>query len=226
MKKAEKHFRKTPAKSRGVRCIPKASKGHFVGELVYLNGDKPQRLGFGSLGEHNAALCLIYRPDFCDIEEQLAALPFLLPGGKPSKHYFDFRFTNTSGRRICISVKREDEASTYEYQALIAQVKKAAIGNICDDVKTITERNIHPIALHNAKLFHSAKDAHPSLDGAVFQQLESISAPVQIGNFLEKCGIGGSGFRSVARAIRFGHVRLFKHEKITSRSLIVKGAAS
>lgn len=125
------HCQFSPAKSRAARAIPKSSKGHFVGELVFDRQGKPQRLGFESLQEHNAALCLIYRPGFFDLEEQLAALPFTKPGGRPSVHFFDFRLTQTSGRRICVSVKKEKVAQTAEYRAKFEAIRSAAVGNIC-----------------------------------------------------------------------------------------------
>lgn len=217
----ENHLRKMPAKSRAVRAIPKASKGHFVGELVFNRGDHPQRLGFASLHEYRAALCLIYRPDFLDLEEQLAPLYFSLPNGKPSKHFFDFRLTQKGGRRICISVKREWVANTYKYRSLIKCVQEAACGNICDAVITITERNIHPIRLQHAELFHAARDPEPELDQDIIAKLRKHTGPVSINEFLTESKIGGKGFFSVARAIRFGHAKLFSFENITGKALIV-----
>lgn len=221
-----KHLRKIPAKSRAVRHIPKTSKRHFVGELVFNRGDQPQRLGWGSLLEHDAALCMIYRSDFKDIEEQLAALPFILPNGNASRHFFDFRVTKKGNRRICISVKPEEIAATFEYRAIIAEVKKSAIGNICDDVKTVTERNIHPTRLHNAKLFHAARDAEPEMDGIVVDCLKTVSHAISIDEFLDVSGIGGRGFFSVARAIRLGHAQLIDFENITGKSLIESKVAA
>ena len=215
--------RTNPARSRAVRPIPKSSKGHFVGELVFSGPVGPQRLGFASLNEHNAALCLIYRPDFFDIEEQLAALHFTLPNGKPSRHFFDFRLTQKGGRRICISVKPERIALTFKYRAMIAEVKRAAIGNICDAVATITERNIHPVELNNVKLFHAARYPEPEVDGLVLDALRCLSSPTSINEFLLKAGIGGRGFYSVARAIRFGHAAVFAPEAIRGTTLIVRG---
>lgn len=221
-----KHLRKTPAKSRAVRRIPKTSKKHFVGELVFNRGDQPQRLGWGSLLEHDAALCMIYRSDFKDIEEQLAALPFILPNGNASHHFFDFRVTKKGNRRICISVKPEKIAATFEYRAIIAEVKKSAIGNICDDVKTVTERNIHPFRLHNAALFHAARDPEPQLDGDVVDCLKGMPNAISIEDFLETSGIGGRGFFSVARALRFGQAHLVNFERIQSCSLIESKAVA
>lgn len=227
MAKHRRHLKLTPAKSRAVRGIPKSSKGHFVGELVYdnINGE-PQRLKFGSFTELKAEVCFVYRDDFADIEEQLAAMPFVLPNGKPSVHFFDFRFTTRGGKRICISVKPEKIAKTYEYQSLIASVKKAAIGNICDAVATVTERNIHPIELHNAELFHAARSPEPAIDAVIVAALKELQSPVSINQFLADIGLAGRGFFGVARAIRFGHARLFTREKIRGKTLIERGAAA
>jgi hypothetical protein len=216
-----------PLKSRAVRTIPKSSKGHFVGELVYdnING-KPQRLGFASYTEFKAVICLIYREDFADIEEQLASLPFNHPKGAPSQHFFDFRFTTKGGQRICISVKPERIATTYAYQATIDAVKNAAIGNICDAVATVTERNISPIELHNAELYHAARKPEPEIDSIVVDGLAQLETTVSVSEFLESIGLSGRGFFSVARAIRAGHARLFTPEKIRGKTLIERGVAA
>jgi len=227
MTPARKHLMPPPAKSRAVRTIPKSSKGHFVGELVYdnING-KPQRLGFASYTEFKTAICLIYREDFADMEEQLASLPFNHPKGAPSQHFFDFRFTTKGGQKICISVKPERIAKTYVYQATISAVKNAAIGNICDAVATVTERNISPIELHNAELYHAARRSEPTIDAIIIDALGRLEAPVSINQFLEDVGLPGRGFFSVARAIRFGQARLFTPEKIRGKTLIERGAAA
>ncbi|MFE3837570.1 hypothetical protein [Pseudogemmobacter sonorensis] len=218
-------LRKTPATSRAVRRIPKSSKGHFVGELVFNRGNQPQRLGFGSKGEHDTALCLIYRPDFADLEEQLAALTFSRPNGKPSHHFFDFRLTQTSGRRICISVKPERIAERADYRAMFECVKRAAIGNICDAAITVTERHRDPVVLHNAKLFHAARDPQPEIDALIERGLRDCTGPTPICEFLAGIGLGGAGFFGMARAIRFGHAVLLGLEKITSNTLITAKAA-
>ncbi len=218
--------KKKPLVSRAQRAIPKRSRGHFVGELVFNRGEHRQRLGFASMHEHNAALCFIYRPDFLDIEEQLAALPFVRPDGKKSVHFFDFRVTFKGGRRVCISVKPERIAQTFAYRATMDCIRRAAIGNICEDVLTVTQRNIHPIELHNAKLFHSARDPEPQIDAIITDKLKYLQNPTPIRDFLVSEGLQGTGFRATARAIRFGKANLLNHEKITDRTLIIRGSVS
>ena len=227
MTRARKHLMSPPLKSRAVRTIPKSSKGHFVGELVYDNvNGKPQRLGFASYTEFKTAICLIYRDDFADTEEQLATLPFNHPKGATSEHFFDFRFTTKGGQKICISVKPERIAKTYVYQATIDAVKNAAIGNICDAVATVTERNISPIELHNAELYHAARKPEPEIDAIVVDGLAQLETTMPINDFLEGIGLSGRGFFSVARAIRAGHARLFTPEKIRGKTLIERGTAT
>lgn len=224
MTEPRKHLRLTPAKSRAVRKIPKSSKFNFVGEFVYdnING-APQRLGFASYTEFKTAICLIYRDDFADIEEQLAGLRFKKADGSTSTHHFDFRFTTKGGRKICISVKPEKIADTFMYRATIGGVKKAAIGNICDAVATVTDRNISPIEFHNAELFHAARKPQPAIDEKVIAGLKLLKGPVSINQFLEDIGLSGAGFFSVARAIRHGNARLFSSEKIRGKTLIERG---
>ncbi|TDL84621.1 hypothetical protein E2L05_17575 [Meridianimarinicoccus aquatilis] len=199
----------------------KSSKGHFVGELVYdnING-RPQRLGFGSYTEFKVAICLIYRDDFADLEEQLAPLPFTHPTGRASSHFFDFRYTTKGGQRICISVKPERIAKTFVYQQVIDSVRAAAVGNICDVVATVTERNINPVELHNAELYHAARKPDPVFDAVILEALNDLDGPVSINQFLSDIGVYGGGFFSVVRAIRAGHARLFVPEEIRGKTLI------
>lgn len=221
-----KHLMQRPLPSRAQRKIPKRSSHHFVGQLVYNRGEQRQCLGFASLLEYHTALCFIYRPDFLDIEEQLAALPFILPNGKKSAHFFDFKVTFRGGWRVCISVKPERIAQTFAYRATMDCIKRAAIGNICEDVRTVTQRNIHPIELHNAKLFHSARDPEPQIDALISERLKSLPNPMPIRDFLAREGLQGTGFRATARAIRFGKAKLLNREKITDRTLITRGSFS
>jgi len=224
---AEYHApRKVPLLSRAVRPIPKSSKGHFVAELVFNRGNEIQRLGCASELEYNAALCLIYRSGFVDLEEQLAPLPYTGIDGKVHDHYFDFRLSQTSGRRICVSVKPEQIAETAVYKANFRRIRQAAVGSICDAAITVTERNISPVALHNAKLFHAARDPQPEIDQLLLAGLPRLTHLQPISEFLDAVGINGHGFFAVARAIRMGKISLFQQEEIHTDTLIFCGKAA
>ena len=87
----------------------------------------------------------------------------------------------------------------------------------------MTERNISTIELKNAELYHAARKPEPFIDDVVLEALQGLKAPVSINQFLADIGLSGRGFFSVARAIRFGHARLFTPEKIRGKTLIERG---
>lgn len=80
--------------------------------------------------------------------------------------------------------------------------------------------------LHNAKLFHAARTPEPALDAEIVAALQTLDGPVTIDQFLSDLGLYGRGFFSVARAIRFGHARLFTQEKIRGKTLIERAVAA
>jgi hypothetical protein len=79
---------------------------------------------------------------------------------------------------------------------------------------------MHPVKLHNARLFHAAREREPELDEVILKELRKLSRPVSISSFLKETGIGGRGFFSVARAIRFEQASLFTPERIQPTTLI------
>lgn len=206
---------------RGHRGIPRKSPFHFVGQLTYLNAaGKSQAVGFGSLLEYHTALCCIYRPDFLDIEEQLAPIRVRHGGVRATPYWFDFRLTLTSGKRIALAVKPEAKADRYVFREKMRAVTRVAVPSIADAVCVITERNIDPFQLANAKLFHAGRHPEEVMDAQVEAELLRLEQPVAIRDFLARCGIGSAGFWSVVRAIRTGIVQVAAGECITASSII------
>lgn len=70
-----------PRPSRAQRTLPKMSEGHFVITLTF--GEEKhgegQIIGCESLLEYRTALCLIYRPDFADLREQVGPVHLAPP---------------------------------------------------------------------------------------------------------------------------------------------------
>ncbi len=214
-------FDDTYLPSRAKRKISRSSKLHFVGELTFLRRDgRSQAVGFGSLREHDTALCCIYRPDFLDIEEQLEKIMVRKTGTVATPYWFDYRLTLTSGRRIAISVKPERKAQTLTYQRTIEAVRAVAVPEIADQVNTITERNIDPTHLANCKLFHAARFPDEALDDRVTEALNQLDQPMPICMALDQAGIGPDGFWSAVRAIRWGDVEVMSRGIIDEHAVI------
>jgi hypothetical protein len=212
----ENYFR-----TRAVRKITKSSKFHFVGTLTFIRRDgKSQEVGFGSLLEHDAAMCCIYRPDFLDLEEQLDKIMVRKTGTVATPYWFDYRLTLLNGKRIAISVKYAKKASTLEYQRTMEAVRAVAVPEIADQVNTISERNINPTLLANCKVFHAARFPEEVLDDRVKEALTQLDRPMAIHEALEQAGIGPDGFWSAVRAIRWGDVEVISHGIIDEHAVI------
>jgi len=223
MARTEKYTHFDPAPSRASRLIPRSSKGHFVGQLVFDLKGKPQCLGFESLLEYQAALCLIYHHDVGDIEEQVAPVVYKRRSGKVASHHLDFRVTLVQGRRIGIAVKPEVIAMTHDFQSDIRAIRSAAVPHVVHDICVVTERNIHPVTLHNAKLFHAARRRQPEIDTIILEAANSTREPSTIREFLDRTGLKGTGFHGVARGIRSGAIMHVDGGRITGDSLIRGG---
>jgi len=223
MAKNDKYMHLDPAPSRAKRSIPRSSKGHWVGQLVFDLKGRPQCLGFESLLEYKAALCLIYRPDVVDLEEQIAPVSYKRQDGKVTTHHLDFRVTLVQGRRIGIAVKPEAIAKTHDFQSDIRAIRTAAVPTVAHDICVVTERNIHPVTLHNVRLFHAARRPQPEIDAIILEAANSSREPSIIRQFLDQTGLKGVGFHGVARGIRSGAIMHVDGGRITGDSLIRGG---
>lgn len=223
MARTEKYTHLDPAPSRAKRPIPRKSQGHWVGQLVFDLKGRPQCLGFESLLEYQTALCLIYRRDVADIEEQIASVSYKRQDGKVTSHHLDFRVTLVQGRRIGIAVKPEAIAMTSEFQSDIRAIRSAAVPHVVHDICVVTERNIHPVTLHNAKIFHAARRPQPEIDTIILEAANSSREPSTIRELLDRTGLKGTGFHGVARGIRSGAIMHVDGGRITGDSLIRGG---
>ena len=213
-------------KSRAHRAIPRKSPFHFVGQLSFLNGEgKSQAVGFNSLLEYHVALCCIAEPNFFDIEEQLAHIMVRRSGPVATPYWFDYRVTYKTGLRVAIAVKPEKEADTYKFRQDMQAIRAAAVPQVADQLCVVTERNIAPDILANAKLFHAARFPDDAIDPQVGAALNQLSYAMPVREFLAKCGVGSNGFWSVVRLIRAGAVVVRSPGPIDEHSLIVATAA-
>ncbi|WP_128253742.1 hypothetical protein [Falsirhodobacter deserti] len=218
------HFLPEPAKSRAGRAIPKASQGNFVGEFVF-GVEKPQRVGFESMLEFQTAICTVYRPGFVDLEEQLAPIAYRKPNGDIGHHSLDYRSTFRDCLRIGMAVKPSHIAARPKFRAEMLAVAKAAVPSIVDKLVVVTERNIHPVELFNAKLFHAARRPVPDEDEAIANLRTRLSAPVTVADLIHQGRHDGVTLFGVARAIHGGGLRLMRKERIAHSSFIAANAA-
>lgn len=191
-----------------------------MGEFVFDRNGISQVVGFERLLEYKAGLCAVYRPDFFDLEEQIDPVFYRNLKGRTVPHWFDFRITMIGGLRIAMAVKPRKIASTAKFRAKMKLIADAAVPTVADRVCIVTEQNICPIELYNAKLFHAARTAEISIDEHVAANVHKLKIPKPINAFLDEIGLRGDGFHSVVRHIRYKALAAGGGEKITGATYI------
>ncbi|WP_339636955.1 hypothetical protein [uncultured Sulfitobacter sp.] len=176
-----------------------------------------------SLLEYHVAICSRYQPDVVDVEEQIA--PIMVRHGtvRATPYRFDLRLPHRNGQRTAISVKPQRKAERHVFRAKMVAVARVATMQAANRVCVATERNVDPIELANAKLFHAARHPDPYMDKKVTATLDALTEPMSIRDFLSACGVGSTGYWSVIRLIRSGAVKVAAVERITPRTVIARG---
>lgn len=212
-----------PQPSIAGRNVAKRSKRHFVGHIVGNDGAVPGTGNFGvSPGrviqtesdlEKKTALILHARPDTALLEEQVR-----FEYGDGQVHFFDFRLTRTDGRCIAISVKMTKYLAKHleEMRPIAAEVQP----DFADAVHIWTERNVDPVELYNAKLFHATREADPEADIAAETVVAPLLGAVPIQDLTDRIGLGARGFRALVRLIAQDRLCPIRLERITPASLV------
>lgn len=177
-------------------------------------------LGCGSLLEYHAALCLIYRPDFADLREQVGPIYLPPPNHLRAPLWLDFLLTDTRGRKTAISVKPEAIAVSPYFKAQMQPLRAALVPNQADRLVVITEANISRIELENAKLMHAARFPVPEVDRAVARTIADLSGPLPLEAFLGRVARPGKDLFGAVRALRHGTLAWRRSSRITPQTLV------
>ncbi|SIO39463.1 hypothetical protein SAMN05444722_1860 [Rhodovulum sp. ES.010] len=206
-----------PEPSSADRDVALHSKGHFSGHLVL--GDGPGRvLLFESHLEMQTALILMARPDVRDLRDQVE-VSWTDERGEDCSHYFDFLATMVNGNRIAIAVK----ASKYldsEFLEKISAAAAEAVPEIADKVRVFTERDLDPVEVHNAALFHSVRHPDPEADTVAVAVTSDLVGAARLDELTDEIGMGARGLRALIRQVARHRLHLARHERITPWSLI------
>jgi hypothetical protein len=200
------------------RDVPLSVKNRSTGHLVI--GDGPGRiLQTDSHLEMKVALLLSTRCDVATLEEQVA-FPWRDRAGQDHVHYFDFRITLLSGRRVAVTVKAAAVVAKGRFLPKFRPIARAVTPAFADDVRLMTDRDINPIALANATLFHAYRAPDPEADAAAAQATGDLLGAPPLGALTAAIGLGPRGYRALVRRIRHGQLVLLTPQRISAESLV------
>lgn len=201
-----------PEFSRGDRKTQVGSTKHFTGSVV-LGGDHGVRVNTESHLETKATLLLGYRPTTRDLVEQVR-FSWYDEHGETFDHFIDLVETRVDGRVVGHAVRPMARVSK-AYLCKLARVKEQAIAQcFLDDFRLLTEEDVCPVELHNAKLFHSVRRPDAFADPVAQDVCRQTCGITTVGDLVDQMRLDGMGFRAVVRLIRSGHLQMVRHERI------------
>lgn len=120
-------------------------------------------------------------------------------------------------------VKRSGKLGCPKFCASVQEVRANMNRAFADRVTVMTERDVHPIELHNASFLDGLKELDPEADAAARRAMRGVEGARSIGDLVGKTGLKGRGYRAVGRLIRSRELVLVRMERITSEALVACG---
>ncbi len=189
-----------------------ASKGHFTGHILV--GPWPGRVLYTeSYLEHSWAHCLNADRKTRELREQVA-FKWLAPSGQWRTHYFDLLVEQADGTRLACPVKPEARV-TPELEAEIALIARQAVDSgFADDVRLLTDVDLDPVELSNARLIYSVRKPDAEADEAAAAVIAQMGGISMVSELAAEIGQGARGYRAIIRSIGRGRLRTTRYERL------------
>ncbi|EPX80948.1 hypothetical protein thalar_00393 [Litoreibacter arenae DSM 19593] len=183
-------------------------------------GSNPGRLvQLDSELEYKVALVLLAKPDFADLHDQVR-FRWIDHTGKSCSHFFDFINISKSGERTGVIVKEASALKSERLQRKIGMISEQAVTGFVDRVIVVTQRDINPVDLHNAKLLHEVRHADPEADQVAEAVTSDLIGAATLADLTAMMKMGSRGFRALARLIRQQTLVLQNHEVVSYGSFV------
>ncbi|MCE6950297.1 hypothetical protein LAZ29_05115 [Cereibacter sphaeroides] len=208
-----------PASHRIDRKVANASTKHCT--VFAVLGDGPgTRFQAESHLEYCHLLRLAADPAVLSLREQVL---FRFGVQEEDKHFFDMVATMTSGARIAYTVKPEVELRSREFLSHMQHVaRQVSERRFATEVRLLTEVDLDPIDLHNAKVFAALRDGDPEADAAARACISGLAGALPLFELTRLTGLEARGYRALLRLLRSGELRLARRERISPTSLVHK----
>ena len=216
-----------PQPSQAERDITGASSHHCVAHTVLGDGVGVHTQAESLLELHNLFL-LNAMMNVASLQEQVRFYYGWDPE-KQEQHIFDVVATLDCGSRIAIAVKPEIRLVSGRFETEMQEVAWWVYErDFADDVRIMSEADINPVDLRNAKILASVREADPEADAVALEVVQSL--PIGGGQSLRdltlSTGMAARGYRALIRLIRSGVLRLQQHDVIGPKVVVMNANAN
>lgn len=218
-----------PLPSRAERDIAVTSRAAFRVEAVLGDGSgrgaaagAPARcFKFESHTEYSWALVLAVRPDVAELREQVG-FDWIDEVGKRRTHFFDLFVVRTDGTRIACAV-RPAVRTGGRFGRQMPQIAAQARGRgFAEDVRLLTDRDLDPDDLHNARLLHEIRIPDLHADPVAARVVSEMSGTSTLAELTDQTGLEAAGFRALLRLVRSANLRPLNAGRITRATTVYK----
>lgn len=211
--------RALPKSSRADRNIQISSKGHCTAHIVLRGGTEPSRR---FQAESYLELCHLFlqsaRPDVTELREQVL---FTYGAGDKNKHFFDMVVTLRDGERIAYTVKPEVRLRSGRFLAEMAIVAHwVERKGFAKSVWLLTEADLDPVDMHNAKLLSGLQDADAEATAVARDIGRQILGAVSLKDLTARTGLVARGYRALLLLLGTGELQTVHRERIRPQTLV------
>jgi hypothetical protein len=199
-----------------------ASAGHCTTHAVLGNGAGVHTQGESML-ELRLQLILNARRDVAEIYEQVRFI-YGFEGVKPNEHIFDIVTVLTDKTVIAYAVKPEIRLKSGRFiqqmQEVSWWVRKLGFA---DDVRIITDADVHPVMLHNAEIFAALRGHHdPEAEEMAYRVVMNIpqGGAESLRALTFATGMAERGYRALLLLVRKRILEPVRDEKIGPKTLM------
>ncbi|WP_372991053.1 hypothetical protein [Sulfitobacter sp.] len=210
-----------PGPSQAERDVPAASAGHCTTISVVGDGAGYRMQGESAL-EQNSQYLLNSMPDVVNLQEQVR----FHYGWDPknlTERVFDLVATLGCGSVIACTVKPEVRLVSGKF---IADMQEVAwwveeLG-FADDVRLITDADMDPTDLSNAKIFAAVRSVDPEADEAAMNVVAGLpdSAGRSLRDLTIETELQARGYHALIRLLRKRYLRTLQHEVIGPMTIV------
>jgi hypothetical protein len=221
-----------PGASQAGRDVQRASSAHCTGQGVLGNGNGV-RVQVESGLEFNHFYVLNTVKNIAKMQEQVRFY-FGWDPKKQTQHIFDVFAVLDNDERIAFAIKPEIRLNSTNKEKQDFEEHMQAVAwwvyekDFADDVRILTEADLDPVALHNAKVLAAVRERDSDADLAAIQELRKLPAGggLSLRELTLGIGMGARGYRALIRLLRSGEARLQALGRIGPQAVIVNVAGS
>lgn len=216
-----------PGPSRAERNIARSSRGHCTAHSVFGDGAGFRMQGESAL-ENNHFFVLNARDDVAEMREQVY---FSYGANLDRHHIFDVLVTLRDGTRLACTVKPARRTASRmrhqmpgedflgHMQVIAGWVRKRSFA---DDTRILTDEDLDPVELHNARIFAALREADPEAEIIAASVIAGMQGGITLRDLTIQTDLQERGYRALLRLVRLGELVPAKGMKITPHTIVYR----